>query len=129
MRNNSFASCRRLAKLISTGTGVNPEGYCLNGGSNPLRSHNETTRVQESCQRDDIVWRKYLGWRSVGSVIVSRRRWGRGWKSLTVVSCFIIMFGWPSGLRQHTVNVPCEEHRRFESCPKRKSSFVFSLLF
>lgn len=25
---------------ISTGTSANPEGYCLNGGSNPLRSHN-----------------------------------------------------------------------------------------
>lgn len=89
-------------------------------GSNPVFPTNETTRVQESCQRDDIVWRKYLGWRSVGIVIGALRRWGLGWKSLTVVSCFIIMFGWPSGLRQHTVNVPCEEHRRFESCPKRK---------
>ena len=39
MRSNSVANCQRLDSRISTWTSANPEGYCLNGGSNPLGSH------------------------------------------------------------------------------------------
>ncbi len=39
VRSNSVANCQRLDSRISTWISANPEGYCLNGGSNPLRSH------------------------------------------------------------------------------------------